>query len=82
MPYVGVDTHVHRVMNRIGIVKTKIPEQTDREIDRIFDNKTKQAMHHPIVLFGRYTCTARKPKCPTCPILKECKYEKKTLMIK
>lgn len=79
MPYVGVDTHIHRVMNRIGIVKTKSPEQTDKEIDRIFDEKTKQAMHHPTVLFGRYTCIARKPKCPTCPIAKDCKYEKKTV---
>jgi endonuclease-3 len=79
MPYVGVDTHIHRVMNRIGIVKTKTPEQTDRVIDQVFDDTMKQRMHHPMVLFGRYTCTARKPHCSNCPIEKECAYEKKNL---
>lgn len=74
MPYVGVDTHIHRVMNRLGVVDTKTPEQTDREIDRIFDEKTKQQLHHPVVLFGRYHCTARKPKCTSCKLQKYCKY--------
>ncbi len=74
MPYVGVDTHIHRVMNRLGIVDTKTPEQTDREIDRIFDTTTKQILHHPLVLFGRYHCTARKPKCGNCVLKGECKY--------
>ena len=74
MPYVGVDTHIHRVLNRIGIVETKTPEETDKEIDILFDNKTKQKMHHPLVLFGRYTCIARKPKCETCPLKKKCAY--------
>jgi endonuclease-3 len=74
MPYVGVDTHIHRVMNRLGIVDTKTPEQTDREIDRIFDTTNKQILHHPLVLFGRYHCTARKPKCGNCVLKGECKY--------
>jgi endonuclease III len=77
MPYVGVDTHIHRVMNRLGIVKTETPNQTDREIDRIFDTPTKQLLHHPLVLFGRYHCLARKPKCETCKLQKECKYYQK-----
>lgn len=78
MPYVGVDTHIHRVMNRVGIVHTKTPEQTDRAIDTIFDTITKRELHHPIVLFGRYECTARKPKCATCKIQDSCEYFKKT----
>ncbi len=74
MPYVGVDTHIHRVLNRIGIVKTKTPEETDRKIDILFDDIIKQKMHHPLVLFGRYLCIARKPKCEICPIQKKCAY--------
>lgn len=73
-PYVGVDTHIHRVMNRLGIVDTKTPQQTDREIERIFDTETKRRLHHPLVLFGRYQCTARRPKCETCKLRSYCKY--------
>lgn len=82
MPYVGVDTHIHRVMNRLGVVDTQTPEQTDRELDRIFDTPTKRIIHHPLVLFGRYHCTARKPKCETCKLQKECKYDKTKSTIK
>jgi endonuclease-3 len=74
MPYVWVDTHIHRVMNRLWVVTTKTPEQTDKELDKIFDTEIKRIIHHPIVLFGRYHCIARKPKCDTCPIAKDCKY--------
>lgn len=51
MPYVGVDTHIHRVMNRLGIVMTKTPEQTDKAIDAIFSQEQKRVLHHPTVLF-------------------------------
>jgi endonuclease III len=73
---VGVDTHIHRVMNRIGFVETKTPNETDKKIDQIFDIETKKKLHHPFVLFGRYQCTARAPKCTTCTIAKYCKYKK------
>lgn len=76
MPYVWVDTHIHRVMNRLWVVDTKTPEQTDKELDKIFDTETKRIIHHPIVLFGRYHCIARKPKCSTCPIADNCRYYK------
>lgn len=75
-PYVGVDTHIHRVVNRLGIVSTKKPEITDREIEKIFDTETKKQLHHPFVLFGRYQCTARKPKCEICKISAYCEYYK------
>lgn len=78
-PYVGVDTHIHRVMNRLGVVTTKTPEWTDREIERVFDTETKKKLHHPLVLFGRYHCTARKPKCESCKLSGICKfYQEKT----
>ena len=73
-PYVWVDTHIHRVMNRLGVVDTRTPGQTDREIDHLFDIETKRRLHHPLVLFGRYHCIARRPKCGTCKLQKECKY--------
>ncbi len=76
MPYVGVDTHIHRVMNRLGVVTTKTPEQTDRELDQLFDIPTKRIIHHPLVLFGRYHCIARKPKCETCKLQRECRFYK------
>lgn len=74
MPYVWVDTHIHRVMNRLGVVDTRTPEQTDKKLDEVFDTETKRIIHHPIVLFGRYHCIARNPKCDICPIAKDCKY--------
>ncbi len=76
MPYVWVDTHIHRVMNRIGIVMTKTPNETDTCIEKIFSLEEQRILHHPFVLFGRYHCTARNPKCETCPIKKKCAYFK------
>ncbi len=77
-PYVWVDTHIHRVMNRLGIVDTKTPEQTDKEIEELFDINMKKRLHHPLVLFWRYHCMARNPKCENCNIAKYCKYYKNT----
>jgi endonuclease III len=76
MPYVGVDTHIHRVMNRLGIVETKHPLETDKKIEELFTREEKKIFHHPFVLFGRYTCIARKPKCTSCPLKKACAYYK------
>lgn len=74
MPYVGVDTHIHRVCNRIGIVKTTSPESTDKAIEKRLTVEQRNGMHHPFVLFGRYHCTARNPKCSTCKLQKWCNY--------
>lgn len=76
MPYIGVDTHIHRVLNRIWIMETNTPEKTDREVELLFTKTQKQNFHHPCVLFGRYTCIARKPKCEICTIKKWCAYYK------
>ncbi|OIP52489.1 endonuclease III [Candidatus Gracilibacteria bacterium CG2_30_37_12] len=79
-PYVGVDTHVHRVMNCIGIVRTKTPEETDKIIEKKLNYEQKLTIHHPLVLFGRYHCIARKPKCESCPIREMCDYDLKGLI--
>ena len=61
-------------MNRLGMVNTKTPNETDKEIEKIFSLDEKRILHHPFVLFGRYHCTARNPKCETCPLQKKCAY--------
>lgn len=78
-PYLAVDTHVHRVLNRIGIVKTKTPLATNNAIEKIFTAGDNVDLHHSLVLFGRYHCIARKPKCLTCQLNKICDFYKKNI---
>jgi len=72
--YVGVDTHIHRVANRIGWATTKTPEATDKVLEKLLSDDEKQKYRHSLVLFGRYVCLARKPKCETCPINQFCRF--------
>lgn len=72
MPFIGVDTHIHRVMNRMGIVKTKNPEETDKKLEKLLTDEQKPTMHHAIVLFGRYVCTAKKCRCSETKLAKWC----------
>lgn len=74
---IAVDTHVHRVSNRISLVSTKLPLQTSRVLDTVIPEQHKQTAHHSMVMFGRYHCTARKPKCDSCPFTSFCIYYKK-----
>lgn len=74
---IAVDTHVHRVCNRLGIVKTKMPLQTSKALETVIPDHYKIIAHHCLILFGRYHCVARKPKCDTCPVQKVCAYYKK-----
>lgn len=78
-PYLGVDTHVHRVLNRIGIVKTKTPEQTDKAASSIFSPEDLAPLHNTLVLFWRYHCMARNPKCKECKILPGCNFWEKNI---
>lgn len=76
-PFLGVDTHVHRVLNRIGIVNTKSPLETDKKAEKLFDAEDLAPLHNTLVLFWRYHCMARNPKCESCDILPLCKYGQK-----
>ena len=76
-PFLWVDTHVHRVLNRTGIVKTKSPWETDKKAEKIFKAEDLAPLHNTLILFGRYHCVARKPKCGTCPIIDQCSYKSK-----
>ena len=81
-PYIGVDTHVHRVLNRVWLVKTKSPLETDKKISSGFTKDNHSMLHNTLVLFWRYHCIARKPKCYECPFLEKCSYKEKNLEIK
>ena len=76
-PYLPVDTHVHRVLNRLGIVNTKTPLETDKKAAKVLDKDATIKLHHSLIFFGRYHCTARNPKCDECPFTSFCKYYKK-----
>ena len=78
-PYIWVDTHVHRVLNRVWLVKTKNPLETDKKISKNFTKENHSLLHNTLVLFWRYHCQARKPKCNTCPVEKKCNYKEKNL---
>lgn len=77
--FVAVDTHVHRVVNRLGMIQTTTPLETDAMLDKILPSDVKKKIHHPLVLFGRYHCTAKKPKCENCELQTECAYRKALL---
>jgi endonuclease-3 len=76
-PYIWVDTHVHRVLNRLWIVNTKSPLETDKKISKKFNKQNHWELHNTLVLFWRYHCMARKPKCSECSFQEICKYYKK-----
>ncbi|MDA3881790.1 MAG: endonuclease III [Bacteroidales bacterium] len=76
-PTIAVDTHVFRVANRIGLVKNaKTPLETEKQLIKSTPQEHIQTMHHWLILHGRYTCIARKPKCAECGLGKVCDFFK------
>lgn len=71
---IAVDTHVFRVSNRIGLVKTDTPEKTEFELMKVLPKKRWSKAHHLIIFHGRRICKARKPECNICPIVEYCDY--------
>ncbi|MEZ5888059.1 MAG: endonuclease III [Paracoccaceae bacterium] len=78
-PAQAVDTHIFRVGNRTGIAPGKDVEAVERAIEDHIPAEFQQHAHHWLILHGRYTCTARKPKCRACLIRDLCPYEEKNL---
>jgi endonuclease III len=68
-----IDTHCHRIPNRIGWIKTKKPEQTEKELEKILPKKYWKEFNGLFVLFGKSICLPISPKCSKCPIEKYCK---------
>jgi endonuclease-3 len=77
---IPVDTHVHRISNRLGLVKTKAPEQTEKELEKIYDRKDWMLVNDLFVRFGQTTCRPIGPKCATCPLNDVCPTGKRILL--
>lgn len=77
VPTIAVDTHVFRVANRLGLVKTKNPLQTERALEKAIPDTWKQHAHHWLILHGRYVCKARKPECWRCMVSDLCQFKAK-----
>jgi len=77
--FIAVDTHIQRVANRTGFAKGKTVEETEKNIIKHTPRKTEFFfnLHHWLILHGRYTCIARKPKCGSCIIEDLCDYKDK-----
>ncbi|MGP1461531.1 MAG: endonuclease III [Bacteroides sp.] len=68
VPAFAVDTHVHRVAARLGLThNARTPEDTERQVTALIPREEWWRAHHWLILHGRYTCLARRPKCTACP---------------
>ncbi len=76
-PTIAVDTHIYRVSNRTGIAPGKTVLEVEKRLLRLVPEEFKRDAHHWLILHGRYICTARSPKCTSCPIFDLCEYSKK-----
>jgi endonuclease-3 len=76
-PAIVVDTHVIKIMNRLGICTSKNADKIERELMQLIDEKDWVLFTHLMINFGRAVCTARSPKCSECPIKELCLYFKK-----
>ena len=77
-PTLAVDTHVFRVSNRTGLVCASTPEATEVELLKEVPERYLLHAHHYLLLHGRYTCKARKPECPSCPVADVCNWPEKS----
>ena len=76
-PTIAVDTHIFRVSNRTGLAPGKNVLEVERKLDKWVPNQHKKDAHHLLILHGRYTCIARKPKCQVCIIEDLCDFKEK-----
>jgi len=77
-PTMAVDTHIFRVSNRTGLAVGKTPLAVEKKLVRFTPPRFMQDAHHWLILHGRYTCVARKPRCGSCVIEDLCEYKEKT----
>lgn len=75
IPIIGVDIHVHRILNRLGIINTKNESQTFEIINSIKNNEIKSNLNHYLVALGQIICK-NKPKCNECFLKEYCNYYK------
>jgi endonuclease III len=77
-PTMAVDTHIFRVANRTGLARGKNVREVEDRLVKVVPSEYLHDAHHWLILHGRYTCTARKPKCPQCPVRDLCRWPDKT----
>ncbi len=75
---IAVDTHVLRVSNRLGIAHSNNPDEVEKQLVKQLPQGKLTAFNLALILHGRETCTARKPKCSECVLYDECKWKEKT----
>ncbi len=75
---IAVDTHVHRIANRLGIVRTKTPEETEKALKRIVPRRYWRRINKAFVGYGQVICRALKPRCDECKIANFCEYYRHT----
>jgi len=78
-PTMAVDTHIFRVSNRTGLAPGKNPLEVEKGLLKSIPKEYMKYAHHWLILHGRYTCTARKPKCHICPINDACSWAEKVI---
>ena len=72
-PVIAVDTHVFRVSHRLGLSDGKTPFAVEQDLERYIPVDLRARSHHWLILHGRYTCTARAPKCASCGLADWCR---------
>ena len=78
-PTIAVDTHIFRVCNRTRLAPGSTPLAVELKLEKVTPKEYKLDLHHWLILFGRYTCTARKPHCQQCVINDLCEWPDKTV---
>ena len=71
-PVIAVDTHVYRVSHRLGLSRGKTPYDVEKDLEKNIPEEYRATSHHWLILHGRYTCTARVPKCTGCGLRPWC----------
>src|SRR3989454_12056373 len=72
-PAIPVDVHVHRISNRLGLVSTKMPEQTELELSKLVDRRLWTKVNNTLVMYGQNICLPVRPNCKACPLKRMCR---------
>lgn len=78
-PTIAVDTHIFRVANRTGLAPGKTVLAVEMKLLEVVPEEFRQHAHHWLILHGRYTCIARRPRCGSCVIFDLCEYKDKVV---
>ncbi len=80
--YIPVDTHVHRIPNRLGWIETKTPEKTEEALKKLLQRRYWHDFNDLFVQFGQNICLPRNPRCDRCPVTRYCRYYREKRLIK